>query len=57
MNGPFAWFKWEAVFRDYNIFFEGFLITLEVAILGLVLALMLGVIFGVLSTSKLKFSL
>jgi putative glutamine transport system permease protein len=54
MNGPFAWFKWEAVFRDYNIFFEGFLTTLGVAVLGLTLALILGVIFGVISTSKLK---
>jgi putative glutamine transport system permease protein len=55
MNGPFAGFKWEAVFRDFNVFFEGFLTTLEVAVLGLVLALMLGVIFGVISTSKLTF--
>ena len=54
MNSPFAWFKWEAVFRDYNVFFEGFLTTLEVAVLGLALALILGVVFGVLSTSKLK---
>lgn len=55
MNGPFAGFKWEAVFRDYNVFFEGFLTTLEVAVLGLSLALILGIIFGVISTSKLKF--
>jgi len=55
MNGPFAGFKWEAVFRDYNVFFEGFLTTLEVAVLGLLLALILGVIFGVISTGKLKF--
>jgi len=54
MNSPFAWFKWEAVFRDYNVFFEGFLTTLEVAVLGLALSLILGVVFGVLSTSKLK---
>lgn len=54
MNGPFALFKWEAVFRDFNLFLEGFLTTLEVAVLGLLLALMLGVIFGVLSTSKIK---
>lgn len=54
MNGPFAWFKWGAAFRDYNVFFEGFLTTLEVAVLGLLLALMLGILFGVLSTSKLK---
>lgn len=54
MNGPFAIFKWEAVFKDFSIFLEGFITTLEVAILGLVLALVLGVIFGMLSTSKLK---
>jgi len=54
MNGPFARFKWEAVFRDYNVFFEGFLTTFEVAVLGLALALILGVIFGVISTSKVK---
>ncbi|OOM10994.1 amino acid ABC transporter permease [Clostridium saccharobutylicum] len=54
MNGPFALFKWEAVFRDFSIFFEGFVTTLEVAVLGLLLALILGVIFGVLSTSKIK---
>ncbi|WP_026888421.1 amino acid ABC transporter permease [Clostridium beijerinckii] len=54
MNGPFAIFKWEALFKDFNIFLEGFLTTLEVSILGLILALMLGIIFGILSTSKIK---
>ncbi|CUU50114.1 amino acid ABC transporter permease [Clostridium beijerinckii] len=54
MNGPFAIFKWEALFKNFNIFLEGFLTTLEVSILGLILALMLGIIFGVLSTSKIK---
>jgi len=54
MNGPFSLFKWEAAFKDLNIFFEGFLTTLEVSILGLTLALILGIIFGILSTSKLN---
>jgi putative glutamine transport system permease protein len=54
MNGPFALFKWEAVFKDFNVFFEGFLTTLEVAVLGLILALVLGTIFGIFSTSKIK---
>ncbi|EKQ51264.1 MULTISPECIES: amino acid ABC transporter permease [unclassified Clostridium] len=54
MNGPFSIFKWEALFKDFNIFFEGFVTTLEVSILGLILALILGTIFGVLSTSKIK---
>lgn len=55
MNGPFSLFKWEALFKDFSIFFEGFITTLEVSILGLILALILGVIFGMLSTSKIKF--
>jgi len=54
MNSPFSLFKWEAVFKDFSIFFEGFITTLEVSILGLTLALVLGIIFGVLSTSKIK---
>jgi putative glutamine transport system permease protein len=54
MNGPFSIFKWEALFKDFNIFFEGFLTTLEVSILGLILALILGAIFGIFSTSKIK---
>lgn len=54
MNGPFSVFKWEALLKDINIFFEGFLTTLEVSILGLTLALILGIIFGIFSTSKIR---
>lgn len=54
MQGPFAWFKWEALFRDWTIFRDGFLTTLTVSILGLALALALGVFFGILSASKIK---
>ncbi|HCW54847.1 MAG TPA: amino acid ABC transporter permease [Clostridium sp.] len=54
MNGPFAWFKWESLFSDYHVFLDGFIITIEVGILGLVLALVLGMIFGIMSTSKIK---
>ena len=54
MNGPFAWFKWESLFSDYHVFLDGFIITIEVGILGLVLALILGMIFGIMSTSKIK---
>ncbi|WP_315068287.1 amino acid ABC transporter permease [uncultured Clostridium sp.] len=54
MNGPFSIFKWEALLKDINIFFEGFLTTLEVSILGLTLALILGIVFGVFSTSRIK---
>lgn len=54
MNGPFAWFKWQALFSEFNVFLEGFLVTLEVAVLGLSVALIIGVIFGVFSTSRFK---
>lgn len=54
MRGPFAWFKWEALFTDYHIFLEGFIVTLEVGVLGLALALIIGTISGIMSTSKVK---
>lgn len=47
MNGPFAWFKWQALFSEFNVFLEGFLVTLEVAILGLAVALILGVVLSI----------
>jgi len=54
MNGPFALFKWQALFSDWTVFAQGFLTTLEVAILSLALALILGTVFGTFSTSKIK---
>jgi len=50
--GPFAWFKWEALFRDWAVFAEGFKVTISVTVLALALALVLGIIFGVLATSQ-----
>jgi len=50
--GPFAWFKWEALFKDWVIFAEGFRTTILVTILALTLALILGIVFGVLGTSQ-----
>lgn len=53
-TGPFALFKWEKLFSDWRIFAEGFATTISVSFLGLLLALLLGLIFGVLATSKFK---
>jgi putative glutamine transport system permease protein len=50
--GPFAWFKWEALFRDWTVFAEGFKTTILVTVLALALALILGIVFGVLGTSQ-----
>jgi len=52
--GPFAWFKWEALFRDWSVLAEGFKTTIMVAVLSLTLALILGIVFGVLGTSQWK---
>lgn len=54
MNGPFALFKWQALFTDWTIFAKGFLTTLLVSVIALALALVLGILFGIFSTSKIK---
>lgn len=54
MVSPFAWFKWEALFKDWKIFLQGFGITLLAAGLALILALVLGAVFGVLGAGKNK---
>jgi putative glutamine transport system permease protein len=52
VNGPFAWFKWVALFEDWQVFATGFLHTILLSLLGLALALALGVVFGVLGTAQ-----
>lgn len=54
MSGPFAGFKWLALFQDWQVFAEGFLTTLIIAVLGLVLALALGILFGILGAAPGK---
>ncbi len=50
-EGPFAVPRWEAVFANLDTLWQGMLITLLVASLGLAVALVLGVIIGVMSAS------
>ena len=54
VNGPFALFKWEALFRDWPTFAQGFFITILVSLAALALAVILGVIFGVLGALHYK---
>lgn len=54
MPGPFALFKWQAVFQDWQVFAEGFGMTLLVSVLALALALVLGILFGMMGTAQLK---
>ncbi|HZK55008.1 MAG TPA: amino acid ABC transporter permease [Desulfosporosinus sp.] len=56
MVGAFAWFKWEALFRDWAVFAEGLRTTISVTVLALTLALILGIVFGVLGTSQWTFA-
>jgi putative glutamine transport system permease protein len=51
-TGPFAAFKWIALFQDWHVFAEGFGITALVSVLALFLALALGIIFGVFGASN-----
>jgi putative glutamine transport system permease protein len=54
MGGPFSLRRWARLFADYSIFLEGMGITLLVAAAALCLALVLGIIFGLFSTSALR---
>ncbi|MDY0339677.1 MAG: amino acid ABC transporter permease [Coriobacteriia bacterium] len=53
-QGPFAVPRWEALFANMDTLWEGALVTLLVASLGLVLSLALGTIIGVMSASQWK---
>lgn len=44
--------SWVAYFQDFGQFFNGFLFTIALAIGSLILAMILGIFFGALSTSK-----
>lgn len=46
--------SWAALFRDYRVFGSGLLATVEMALVGFVIAFILGVIFGLFSTSDKK---
>lgn len=54
MNGPFALFKWQALFSDWRVFAQGFLVTILASASALAFALVLGVIFGVMGVSRFK---
>jgi putative glutamine transport system permease protein len=52
--GPFAWFKWQALFESLPLFFRGLGYTFIISIAALALALVLGVIFGLMSETNFK---
>ncbi len=48
MSGPFSTQNWQAWFKDWHFFAEGFLRTLYISMLGLVFTLVIGLIVGIL---------
>jgi putative glutamine transport system permease protein len=52
MNGPFAWFKWQALFRNWPLLGEGFARTILLSLLALATALVLGLFLGMFGASK-----
>lgn len=51
-NNPLSLEKWEALFKDWRLFAEGLLTTLEISVGALALAVVLGLLFGVMGTAK-----
>lgn len=51
-TNPFALWRWEDFFQNFSSFGNGFLRTLEVAVLALLLAMSIGIIIGTMSTAK-----
>lgn len=50
-EGPFSIPRWEALFANIDLLWQGALVTLLVASLGLALALALGIVLGVMSST------
>lgn len=53
-TNPFAFWRWENLFSEFGAIAKGFGRTLQISVLALLLALTVGIIIGVLSTSKNK---
>lgn len=51
-TNPFALWRWEALFQNVDSIGTGFLRTIEVAALALLLSLVIGVFVGILSTAQ-----
>ena len=54
MRGIFAAEKWQMLVDHLGKFAEGFGMTLFIVLFGLLLSLTLGILFGILSVSRLK---
>lgn len=46
--------RWESAFAEMDTFGMGMLMTIKVSFIGLIVALLLGIVFGVISTTRVK---
>lgn len=53
-NGVFAAWRWEALWESRDVFIDAFFVTVRVSAAALLLALVLGVVFGLFSSSGNK---
>ena len=53
-EGPFALYRWEALFQDWRIFGQAFLYTILLSLGAILVAFALGIFFGSLSATKSK---
>lgn len=53
-SSPFALSRWADFFANFGEFAKGFLYTLSMSACALILAFVLGVVFGAMSSSKSK---
>lgn len=51
-TNPFALWRWEALFQNFDSIGAGFLRTLQIAVLALLLSLVIGIFVGILSTAQ-----
>ncbi len=51
-TNPFALWRWESLLENSSDIGAGFIRTLQVAVLALLLALVIGVVVGTMSTAK-----
>ena len=54
-NGVFALWRWEVLWNSRAEFIDAFFVTLKVSVFALILALFLGILFGLFSSGTNKF--
>ncbi len=54
MKGLFNWQWWIDLFEEFDLYIQGFEMTLKVSIVGILVSILLGIIFGTIYASKSK---